>query len=79
MSNKSTQPNEKGFFEKVKETIEEFWDGTKDTTEDIIQDIKEVASVKKATASKTSQAKAAVYTAKKQAATAKKKVVASGK
>ena len=35
MSNKSTKPEEKGFFEKVKETIEELWDGTKDKAEDI--------------------------------------------
>ena len=35
MSTKSTKPEEKGFFEKVKETIEDFWDGTKDKAEDL--------------------------------------------
>jgi hypothetical protein len=35
MSDKATKPEEKGFFEKVKETIEELWDGTKDKAEDI--------------------------------------------
>ena len=34
MSNDTTKPEEKGFFEKVKETIENLWDGTKDTAED---------------------------------------------
>ena len=35
MSTNSTQPEEKGFFEKVKETIESLWEGTKDTAEDV--------------------------------------------
>ena len=35
MSTNSTGPEEKGFFEKVKETIEHLWDGTKDTAEGI--------------------------------------------
>ena len=35
MSANTTKPDEKGFFEKVKETIEELWDGTKDKAEDI--------------------------------------------
>ncbi len=35
MSTKTTKPEEKGFFEKVKETIEELWDETKDKAEDL--------------------------------------------
>jgi hypothetical protein len=35
VSSNSTGPEEKGFFEKVKETIEHLWDGTKETAEDI--------------------------------------------
>jgi len=35
MSNNTTRPEEKGFFEKVKETIENLWDGTKDTAEEV--------------------------------------------
>ncbi len=35
MSKKSTQPEEKGFFEKVKETIEELWDDTKEKAGDL--------------------------------------------
>jgi DNA replication initiation complex subunit (GINS family) len=54
MSTKKTQPEEKGFFEKIKETIEEFWEGTKETAEDLkekaedkIDDLKEKGSRQK--------------------------------
>jgi uncharacterized protein YjbJ (UPF0337 family) len=35
MSTSKKQPKEKGFFEKIKESIEDLWDGTKDTAEDL--------------------------------------------
>ena len=64
MSKGKTQPEEKGFFEKIKESIEEFWDGTKENAEDLkdkaedkFEDLKEktedkIADIKKKVAIK---------------------------
>ena len=35
MSKKTTKPEEKGFLEKVKETVGGIWSGTKDKAEDL--------------------------------------------
>ena len=70
MSTNSTGPEEKGFFEKVKETIEELWEGTKDKAEEIkdaaedkFEDLKDKVTAKKTTAKKKpAQRKKAVST-----------------
>jgi len=68
MSTRKTQPEIKGFFEKIRATIEQFWGGTKKNAEglkekagDNIEDIKESVTAKKAaTTKKAVAAKTAV-------------------
>ncbi|AMR33261.1 hypothetical protein A0256_18465 [Mucilaginibacter sp. PAMC 26640] len=87
MSTDKTQPEHKGFFEKIKETIGEFWDGTKDTAEDVkdiseekIADTNEKAGVKKTIANKNANAALPSVSKKISSATVKtKKGVAKNK
>ena len=81
MATKSTQPDEKGFFEKVKETIEEFWDGTKDNKDDIKNVVEEKIKVLKKSIpdKKSTPVKTKATTAKDKTASADVKTKADTK
>ena len=92
MSKKATKPEEKGFFDKVKDTIGGIWDGTKDkaedlkhTAEDTFENLKEKVTPEKPKAikipavKKAVDQKAAATVAKAKLITAKTKGKAEGK